>query len=293
MVQVNEPSDPYGLNRDHLASIRLNLQNYLWGDSLGYTIHPDIKEDLGLVSQPDKKLRIADIGTGTGIWIINLAQELGIGKETGAKSNIQLDGFDIDIVQCPQPEWLPDNIKFHTWNAFEEPEPDMVGQYDLVHVRLFGINVKNPEHGVEVISNLKKLLKPGGWIQWEEVRSSASKVHKSNPSVQAPATDALLDFLLRESRKYRGGDEWFIGTESVFQSQGFEKVCLRDHHDPPMLWRYLYEVWLLTVAEFSRTQLRGTEAGAEYSAMVMNACEEARQGAVIKLGRLALMAKLA
>lgn len=92
------------------------------------------------------------------IWLINLAQELGIGKDTGAKSNIQLDGFDIDIVQCPQPEWLPENITFHTWNAFEEPEPQFVGQYDLIHVRLFGINVKNPEHGVEVISNLKKLL---------------------------------------------------------------------------------------------------------------------------------------
>ncbi|RYP57240.1 hypothetical protein DL770_010710 [Monosporascus sp. CRB-9-2] len=235
--------------------------NYLWGDSLGYTIHPEIKEDLGLASQPDKKLRIADIGTGTGIWLINLAQELGIGKETGAKSNIQLDGFDIDIVQCPQPEWLPENIKFHTWNVFEEPEAQFV--------------------------------EPGGWIQWEEVRSSASKVHKIHPSIEAPATEGLLDFVLRESRKYRGGDEWFIGTESVFKDQGFERICLRDHNDLPMLWRYLYEVWLLTVAEFCRIQLRGMEAGAEYSAMVVQACEESRQGAVIQLGRLALMAKLA
>ncbi|KAM7187813.1 hypothetical protein V8F33_011028 [Rhypophila sp. PSN 637] len=257
MVQVNEPSDPYGLNRDHLAAIRLNLQNYLWGDSLGYTIHPDIKEDQGL--------------------------ELGIGKETGAKSNIQLDGFDIDIVQCPQPEWLPDNIKFHTWNAFEEPESDMVGQYDLVHVRLFGINVKNPEHGVEVISNLKKLLKPGGWIQWEEVRSSASKVHKINPSVQAPATDGLLEFVLRESRKYRGGDEVKASRRSASGTITTRPCCggtsTRSGCSPSQ--------------SSLEPQLRGTEAGAKYSAMVMNACEEARQGAVIKLGRLALMAKLA
>ncbi|RYP73247.1 hypothetical protein DL771_003676 [Monosporascus sp. 5C6A] len=191
----------------------------------------NLSEPPRTISGPDKKLTIADIGTGTGIWLIDLAQELGIGKETGAKSNIQLDGFDIDIVQCPQPEWLPENIKFHTWNVFEEPEAQFVGQYDLIYVRLFSINIKNPG--------------------------------------------------------------WFIGTESVFKDQGFEQICFHDHNNPPMLWRYLYEVWLLTVAEFCRTQLKGTEAGAKYSAMVVQACAESRQGAVIQLGRLALMAKLA
>ncbi|KAK1763361.1 hypothetical protein QBC33DRAFT_549991 [Phialemonium atrogriseum] len=284
--------DPYGLNRDHLASIRLNLQNYLWRDSLGYTIHPDIKQELGLQSNPNKEIKIADIGTGTGIWLIDLAQELGLTEKNAPTSNIQLDGFDIDIVQCPQPEWLPGNINFHVWNAFESPESKFVGQYDIVHVRLFGINVRDTEHGIQVISNLKKILKPGGWIQWEEVKSSASRVHKINPSLETPGTDGLLDYVLRESRKYRGGDEWFTSADSIFQSQGFEKVSLREHIDPPMLWRYLYEVWLLTVAEFCRTQLRDTEAGAKYSAMVSQACDESRQGAAIQLGRLAFIAKL-
>ena len=50
--------------------------------------------------------------------------------------------------------------------------------------------------------------------------------------------------------------------------------------------------WLLTVAEFCRTQLRDTEAGAKYSAMVSQACDESRQGAAIQLGRLAFIAKL-
>ena len=92
------------------------------------------------------------------IWLIDLAQELGLTEKNAPTSNIQLDGFDIDIVQCPQPEWLPGNINFHVWNAFESPESKFVGQYDIVHVRLFGINVRDTEHGIQVISNLKKIL---------------------------------------------------------------------------------------------------------------------------------------
>lgn len=61
---------------------------------------------------------------------------------------------------------------------------------------------------------------------------------ETSKSVQQPVqrrttVSVLLNGTLRR---------WFIGTESVFRDQGFERICLRDHNDPPMLWRYLYEV---------------------------------------------------
>lgn len=39
--------------------LRLNLQHFLWRESLGYLLHPDIVI-------PEKGLKIADVGTGTG-----------------------------------------------------------------------------------------------------------------------------------------------------------------------------------------------------------------------------------
>jgi hypothetical protein len=49
----------YDLGRDFLGSARLNLQHYLWKDTLNYDIHPSIPV-------AHDHLRIADVGTGTG-----------------------------------------------------------------------------------------------------------------------------------------------------------------------------------------------------------------------------------
>ena len=56
---IQAAADPYRLNRDVLASTRLNLQHYIWKESMGYTLHPCIK-------LPDSNVFIADVGTGTG-----------------------------------------------------------------------------------------------------------------------------------------------------------------------------------------------------------------------------------
>lgn len=49
----------YDLGRDFLGSARLNLQHYLWKDTLNYDIHPSIPV-------AHDHLHIADVGTGTG-----------------------------------------------------------------------------------------------------------------------------------------------------------------------------------------------------------------------------------
>lgn len=56
---ANRATDPYRLNRDVLASTRLNLQHYIWKESMGYILHPSVK-------LPSSSIAIADVGTGTG-----------------------------------------------------------------------------------------------------------------------------------------------------------------------------------------------------------------------------------
>lgn len=48
-------------------------------------------------------------------------------------------------------------MHMHTWNLFEEPPPEFVGYFDVVHVRLITVVVKNNDPR-PVLENLSKLL---------------------------------------------------------------------------------------------------------------------------------------
>ena len=70
---------------------------------------------------------------------------------------MKLHGFDISLDQCPPKAWLPANIKFDTWDIFTEPPPSLAGTFDIVHVRLITLVIKNGNPS-QVIANLRKLL---------------------------------------------------------------------------------------------------------------------------------------
>jgi hypothetical protein len=71
MIEDTPLVDKYGLTRDKIESTRLNAQHDVWKTNIGFLLHPRIKSCLG------ETPRIGDIGTGTGIWIVDLATELG------------------------------------------------------------------------------------------------------------------------------------------------------------------------------------------------------------------------
>lgn len=74
----------YLLDRSHAAACRLNLQFYLWKDAIKFNSHPSI---------PVQKCGIiADVATGIGMWLIDVAREL---------PTAQIEGFDIDLSQAP------------------------------------------------------------------------------------------------------------------------------------------------------------------------------------------------
>lgn len=70
---------------------------------------------------------------------------------------VSLMGFDINLNQCPPKPWLPPNINTHYWNFFEEPPVEFQGVFDMVHVRLITVTIKENDPNI-VIRNLEKLL---------------------------------------------------------------------------------------------------------------------------------------
>lgn len=75
----------------------------------------------------------------------------------------------------------------------------MTETFDILHVRLITVVVKNNDPR-PVLANLIKLLKPGGYIQWDEVDSMNCYVQLTDPRNSVNTVDRLL-------RQLGGSDE--------------------------------------------------------------------------------------
>lgn len=142
-----ENKDYYILSSDYQGTVRLALQDYIWREALGFSIHPRIKPLI-----PSQNAKIADVAAGTALWLRDVGRELG---PTGAPA--ALDAFDIHLEQAPPKEWLPEHMNLYNWNIFEDPPEVFHGQYDLVHIRLITVVIKNNDPEV-IMRRFAKLL---------------------------------------------------------------------------------------------------------------------------------------
>lgn len=67
--QPQPSSDLYGIARDSAESERLNRQHKILTTNLGFLLYPGVERQLS--DTP----KIADLGTGTGIWLLDLAKQ--------------------------------------------------------------------------------------------------------------------------------------------------------------------------------------------------------------------------
>jgi len=194
--------DSYILGRSHASSSRLNLSHFLWKQVLGFNIHPRI---------PTSGFRrIVDVATGTAIWPLDVAYEC---------PDAEVDGYDISLDQCPRKEFMPRVRKLGTWDIFEDPPAEMQGQYDIVHVRLVVFVVKGNDPR-PIIRNMMKLLKPGGYLQWDELDLSGSHLERgSGNDVEAPAAETALKRV-----QGVGVTHWSANLAAILTEEGFEQA---------------------------------------------------------------------
>lgn len=79
----------------------------------------------------------------------------------------------------------------HNWNLFNEPPAEFIGYFDVVHVRLVTVVVKNNDPR-PVLANLTKLLKPGGYLQWDETDTMNYTI-ETVPGVSGENLERLFD----------------------------------------------------------------------------------------------------
>ncbi|KAA8652363.1 class I SAM-dependent methyltransferase [Aspergillus tanneri] len=180
------------------------------------------------------------------LWLAQLHSEQ-------QKESIRMDGFDIDITQCPPAGWVTDNIHFRRWNAIEPPPSELRGQFDLVHLRLVMIGINN-EDVPALVENLSLLLKPGGWLQWEEMNNFDNNIVTVDESTPKTAIAELLQWMTIGPKERRKGNEWRLTIPGVLEQHGFTNVRVENHSDPPYMRRWMTEVTFQTLTEFASKQ---------------------------------------
>jgi SAM-dependent methyltransferase len=169
---TNGKDEPYWLGRASDEQKRLLKQHGIWtkqvilsivgsthplttaSRSIGYSLHPSISSKL------PTNARIADVATGTGIWLKDLAAV--------SPSTYTFHGFDISSEQYLPTESLPENVSLGFLD-FKKPIPEeLQGTFDLVNVRLIIISMGPLDVWKETLKNLMRLLKPGGCVTWTD-----------------------------------------------------------------------------------------------------------------------------
>ena len=199
------------IGRFHHRCASFSLFHYLWIEDTGFLIHPTI---LSAYCE-FKDLRIAQIGIGNCMSMIYAL------RETNGRSII--DGYDADISKAMPIEWCSPKLRVRSLDM-SRPSLDCcpVKSYDLVHLRFAASLVRDHDPDF-LISNAAAMLKPGGWIQWDEFDLASAYVLTTNnqPTSLFPNAETLAR-LTRELDVEAHG--WLSHLPLLFMKHGLDFV---------------------------------------------------------------------
>ncbi len=168
---------PYLLPKDLGETNRLDFQHYM----LRYALK-------GNYAAPIQAPRdILDVGSGTGRWAIELAQQFSAARVIG------MDVAPPAVDASAAPDARPANFTFAQGNVLERiPFPD--NSFDFVHQRFLTLAIP-AARWPGVVDELLRVTRPGGWVELVE----------TEPPAGAPAIDQLARWGV-ELTKRRGID---------------------------------------------------------------------------------------
>ncbi|KAI9694168.1 MAG: hypothetical protein M1822_003439 [Bathelium mastoideum] len=174
--------DGYMLRRDREESKRLDAQHTFFQClSGGRLLHSSI---------PVKSVEtVADVATGTGIWLRQLAAS----SDFAGHPNTSFVGFDIAPQQFPNKEEIQEPIKLEL-HDFTKPFPkEYQEKFDVVNVRFLSYVLQLAQLE-NVVKNIVQLLRPGGYLQWQDCDAGDSWTTPEIPSMST----ATINYVLAE-----------------------------------------------------------------------------------------------
>ncbi|KAK4164588.1 Phosphoethanolamine N-methyltransferase [Cladorrhinum sp. PSN259] len=202
------PNDEIEQNRDDMKhSMCLMLCQ-------GEYFYAPVKEVL------EKGGEVLDLGTGTGIWAIELGDRY---------PNTMFTGIDLSPIQ---PNLVPENVHFFI-DDFEEEWVDPVNKYDYIHIRHTLHSVQSTQL---LLQRAMQHLKPGGYIEIQEIEV----VPQSDDASISPS----IPYAFRDYINYMAAGLRIMGSEmhailrlpDEMKAAGFEDVQSITHKAPLGMW---------------------------------------------------------
>ncbi|KAL1920834.1 uncharacterized protein VTP21DRAFT_11469 [Calcarisporiella thermophila] len=143
----------YIIPQDEEEFDRLRLRHYMFRNMFQSNFSAPIKEQL------EKGIQVLDAGCGPGTWVVEMATEY---------RNSTFTGFEVSsiISQTSTHGLLPPNCSFRQI-SLSGPLPFADNTFDYIHMRILGM-VLSTERWMWMLSELKRILKPGGYLEWLE-----------------------------------------------------------------------------------------------------------------------------
>ncbi|KAI0551414.1 S-adenosyl-L-methionine-dependent methyltransferase [Xylaria curta] len=189
----------YLLPNDENEQKRLDYQHQLYTAVLNGKLY---------ISPIGEQLRnVLDVGTGTGIWAVE------VGLEHPAAT---VTGIDLSPIQ---PSYAPPNVNFEICDA--EDEWSFRQPFDLIHMRAMVTCFKNPR---AVLAEAYRSLAPGGFI---ELRDPILPFQFLTPPPEDSALKLWCDKLMEAARL--AGRKWDVATlyAQMLGELGFVNVTER------------------------------------------------------------------
>ncbi|KAE8151265.1 S-adenosyl-L-methionine-dependent methyltransferase [Aspergillus avenaceus] len=198
----------YALPNDEEEQDRMDLLHHIYNLILNGEIHT------APLKNPQ---RVLDLGTGTGIWAVDFADQY---------QSAEVIGNDLSPIQ---PKWVPPNCQFEI-DDFES-EWSYTKPFDYIHGRELAGSIQNfPRLAQQAFTHLK----PGGYF---EIQSFIVEIFSDDDSLKkAPYTTQMTSLLQQASEKFgkpmANLDEWPINLKEV----GFTEVTCKIVKAPATPW---------------------------------------------------------
>ncbi|TQV93396.1 hypothetical protein V2A60_010191 [Cordyceps javanica] len=170
----------------------------------------------------DNPQQILDIGTGTGIWVIEMGDQF---------PSASVLGIDLSPIQ---PDWLPPNVRFIVDDA-ESPWLYPRNHFDYIHSRHTVMALKD---WMRLFRRALEHLKPGGWIELQEIHHAP---RSANIDTELPETHLVAQFWSNVSAGLGNlGVDLNISSggqlTKMLQEAGYVNVTERVFHVPIGTW---------------------------------------------------------
>lgn len=269
--------------RSFKTSTRLHLQHFLVQNTLGFLLDNEIE----LSINPSSQVRVADLGCGNGVWLTDLSSTF---AQNGVSA--QLDGYDINPFNFPDPSHLPKSVSLRKLDILREPIPnELLGTYDIVHVQGFTSLVVNSDV-TPLLSVVLGLLKPGGFLQWVEVPTDEFAVDSPSAEASKVACDTMIHSLKGIANAQGIGGPWVTKLDQCLSTNGFDSVRMYIKDKRPQDLKAWTEDYLMVLEELAMfLPSRESEPHARitreaWSELFAEAVNETSQGVVVHQKRL-------